>query len=94
MVVDRREWEQFLKDAEGLVEKYQRLIDKMKNTEAEKKLLEEKLRASEQEREELLNSQSSLEKRVVLSSQDAQAIREIGSSIARLLKDSEVGRLV
>jgi uncharacterized protein (DUF3084 family) len=102
VVADRREGDKILKDRQRLMEGYEEVLDRVKELETEKAVLEEKLRNSEAQRREL---QDKLSAAVVLvksssgpyatggqaeiDSKSLQEMRELHSSIARLLTTSE-----
>lgn len=97
---DQQKWEEFLHNGEGLMEEYQKLLNKVKYLEAAKAALEEKLRTSEAQKEELQQKLSSIshallrelvppEEQAEVGSKWAAEIRELRASISRLLKYPE-----
>jgi len=99
-VTEREKWEEFVKRSEGLMEEYEKLRRKVKELEAGKAALQEKLDASEAQREELqqklssivhviLRELSPLEEKTAVDSKWIAEVRDLRTSISRLLRYSE-----
>ena len=93
VTVDRQEWDLFLKDAEGLVGKYEKLLGRVRELEAQNRLLEERLAANQSQQLELQERLAALEKQVEIDSKGTATIKKFRSTVSRLLKDSETLRL-
>ena len=98
--MDRQNWEEFLKDGVRLREEYEKLVSKIKELEATKVALEEKLRASEAQHRELQLKLSSIattvlrepppsEKQFEVDSKGLSEVKELRSQIGRVIKQKE-----
>jgi cell division septum initiation protein DivIVA len=99
-ITDRDKWEEFVKRSEGLMEEYEKLLKRVKELESAKTSLQERLVASEAQREELqqklslivnviLRELAPLEEHTVTDAKWVGEIKELRTSIDRLLKHSE-----
>lgn len=99
-ITDRDKWEEFVKRSEGLMEEYEKLLKRAKELESAKGALQERLQASEAQREELqqklslivnviLRELSPLEDHTAADTKWTGEIKELRTSINRLLRHSE-----
>ncbi|MFH0848374.1 MAG: hypothetical protein V1857_02580 [archaeon] len=87
--VESKEWEQLTQDVDQLIRNYEKLLNKMRGLEEEKRLLENRLAASESERHELRQRLAPGETTTETNSQEMLTLKELRSTVSRLLKDSE-----
>jgi predicted nucleic acid-binding Zn-ribbon protein len=81
--VDRKEFQAFLADNTELIERYQRLLEKLAGLHKLNKDLEEKLRFAEQKLD-------ALEQKIGVDAQQADEIlRKARGTIARLIEETE-----
>ncbi len=89
---ERRDLQQARKDATLVVKNYEKLLDKVKDLEGEKKKLEERLAASEAQQKELQRKLASMENRADMDSAEMSTLKDLHSTVARLLKVSGVAK--
>jgi predicted nuclease with TOPRIM domain len=93
IVVERQEWEQLMQDTDRLTKNFEKLLDKIKGLEADKQLLEEKLTASQARQQELQQKSESMKKGEI-DQKEMSTLRELHSTVARMLKESEEMKIV
>jgi cell division septum initiation protein DivIVA len=92
MPLEIKEWEQLTQDLDQLVKNYEKLLDKTRRLEDEKIQLEKKLWASEKERLELRQMLSLGKEEAELSVQEMSTLKQLSSTVSRLLRNPETGR--
>jgi len=92
---DRQNWEEFLKDGVRLREEHEKLVNKIKELEAAKAALEEKLRVSEAQQRELQLKLSSIASAVLHAPQPPKEQIEIDSKALSDIKELrlQIGRM-
>jgi len=89
IVVERKEWEQLIQDTDRLVSNYEKLLSKIRDLETDKRRLEEKLSASQTQQQELQQKLSSIEEQMDIAVKETAIMKDLHSTVSRLLKDSE-----
>ena len=87
--VELQEWERLTQDVDQLIRNYEKLRDKMRGLEEEKRQLERRLATSEAEQQRPRQGTESGEKRTEISSNEMLTLKELRSIVARALRDSE-----
>jgi len=89
IVIDKAEWEQFLNDSEQLADRYEKLLSKIKELQLTNSHLEKKLNTSQMQIMELQQKISTLEHQMNVDQKGLSAVKELHSTVTRLLKETE-----
>ena len=89
-MADKADWKQLVQGSGQLTDRNENLLSRVKELEGHNSVLEEKLKAAEVEILSLRRKLASPEEQGKIEEKDLSTVKELHSSVTRLLKEAEV----